>query len=265
MPSNTEFNIFLVLFLFSLGSSLMCYVKESNDLMEKKVDCETYKNPDGELPDKGSMFCLTVETSPLAKTRSCSGIEENLLKIWQFAIPSLKYEEGCYDANVPGMKLCLCSTDECNSGKHKENIVVQLWALEILKRRYINRIFNILMTDGGPALTSEELDNPNTTDRVTENPKMTNQRGTSKGSTISKQAELSLEDPRTTDEGSKDPKTTHTDYPPDGDGDDEGVSEGSKMTTQRGTTKSGAISKQAELSLIVVPFVLVISTPDFQH
>ena len=99
-------------------------------------------------------------------------------------------------------------------------------------------------------LTTTRDEKPKTADGRSKGPKMTTQRGSSKGSTISKQAPLSLEDPRTTDGGSESPKITLIDYTPD--------------STQSETTKGGVISKQAELSLIVVLFVLVISIPGFK-
>ena len=60
------------------------------------------------------------------------------------------------------------------------------------------------------------------------------------------------EGPTLTDVGGEDTKVT------------DGESKGSKLTTQGGTPISSAISRQAELSLIVVLFALVVAVTSFK-
>ena len=104
----------------------MCYLTYE----AKVVDCETYRFPDGNLSGKGSMFCSTVSyerNNILTKEMGCGSKEElDAMKFTFQKDETFIWEDGCYDSTVEKFELCLCSTDECNSGIHKQNRIVQL-------------------------------------------------------------------------------------------------------------------------------------------
>ena len=105
---------------------------ENDPIAYKLVDCETYEYPDRIIHGKGSKFCLTLTNENrtiLKEARSCAPQTE--IDDLKYLFPTLMIEDGCYDGITAKSELCLCSTDKCNSGIHKQNIVVQLWALEV--------------------------------------------------------------------------------------------------------------------------------------
>ena len=107
----------------------MCYLTYE----AKVVDCETYRFPDGTLLGKGSTFCSTLSNEHnktiSSKTKGCFfGSKKDLddMKLLFGKDETFIWEDGCYDSTVEKFELCLCSTDECNSGIHKQNRIVQL-------------------------------------------------------------------------------------------------------------------------------------------
>ena len=78
------------------------------------VDCETALDFDG-TPMKGSKFCKAIRMPTYGFTNCAT---ESDLKVLSKQFPSMDatIAHGCYDGVKPGSKLCLCSTDGCNSG-----------------------------------------------------------------------------------------------------------------------------------------------------
>ena len=106
----------------------MCYVRPKNPhkpevFPAKLVDCETYKDHRG-MDFKGSKFCWT-DDRPDFKDLGCGGPEKKFnstIDNLRDYILGIKKENGCYPYNSVFKKyFCLCSTDGCNSGIHKQN------------------------------------------------------------------------------------------------------------------------------------------------